>query len=253
MRVGDIEVRPARPARCTAAERRCGCRAPSSTCSSTCMRHRGRVLTREQILSAVWGYEHDPQTNIVDVYVGYLRRKLGTPGNPAPIADRALGRLSPRRCGVGPGSRRPRRRHDARPWEPLAWRRPALAADGLGRGRDAAVRRRDLRGRLPRHGDRNCATRSTTSWRATRASSPTTSSSSSGPPPVAGPLPTRWRGRDPLRQRSALRRQLDVAVRDHPRRGHEHQPARAARQRRPRQRRDAPPSRTRRTASRSAC
>jgi DNA-binding response OmpR family regulator len=61
-------------------------------CSSTefdllvyLMRHRGRVLTREQILSSVWGYEHDPQTNIVDVYIGYLRRKLGTHGNPAPI------------------------------------------------------------------------------------------------------------------------------------------------------------------------
>jgi two-component system, OmpR family, response regulator len=49
------------------------------------IRNRGRVLAREQILSAVWGYEHDPQTNIVDVYIGYLRRKLATPGNPAPI------------------------------------------------------------------------------------------------------------------------------------------------------------------------
>ena len=49
------------------------------------IRSRGRVLTREQILSAVWGYEHDPRTNIVDVYIGYLRRKLSTPGNPAPI------------------------------------------------------------------------------------------------------------------------------------------------------------------------
>jgi DNA-binding response OmpR family regulator len=49
------------------------------------MRHRGRVLSREQILSAVWGYRHDPQTNIVDVYIGYLRRKLAAPGNPAPI------------------------------------------------------------------------------------------------------------------------------------------------------------------------
>ena len=36
----------------------------------------GRVLSREQILRAVWGYDHDPGTNIVDVYVGYLRRKL---------------------------------------------------------------------------------------------------------------------------------------------------------------------------------
>jgi DNA-binding response OmpR family regulator len=49
------------------------------------LRHHGQALTREQILSAVWGYEHDPATNVVDVYVGYLRRKLGLPGDPAPI------------------------------------------------------------------------------------------------------------------------------------------------------------------------
>ncbi|MHB8492478.1 MAG: response regulator transcription factor [Solirubrobacteraceae bacterium] len=49
------------------------------------MRHRGQVRSREQILGAVWGYEHDPGTNIVDVYVGYLRRKLGRPHSPAPI------------------------------------------------------------------------------------------------------------------------------------------------------------------------
>lgn len=49
------------------------------------MRHKGEVLSREQILSTVWGYQHDPATNVVDVYVGYLRRKLGLPGNPAPI------------------------------------------------------------------------------------------------------------------------------------------------------------------------
>jgi DNA-binding response OmpR family regulator len=49
------------------------------------VRHRGRVLSREEILGAVWGYEHDPATNVVDVYVGYLRRKLGTPADPAPI------------------------------------------------------------------------------------------------------------------------------------------------------------------------
>src|SRR5579884_3256659 len=41
------------------------------------VRNRGRVLSREQILRAVWGYDYDPGTNVVDVYVGYLRRKLG--------------------------------------------------------------------------------------------------------------------------------------------------------------------------------
>jgi DNA-binding response OmpR family regulator len=48
--------------------------------------NRGRVLSREQILRAVWGYEHDPGTNVVDVYVGYLRRKLRRGDRPAPIA-----------------------------------------------------------------------------------------------------------------------------------------------------------------------
>ncbi len=49
------------------------------------LRHRGRVVTRQQILSSVWGYEHDTATNNVDVYVGYLRKKLSTPESPAPI------------------------------------------------------------------------------------------------------------------------------------------------------------------------
>jgi DNA-binding response OmpR family regulator len=56
------------------------------------LRHHGQVVSREQILSSVWGYEHDPATNVVDVYVGYLRRKLGRTGEPAPIHTvRAVG------------------------------------------------------------------------------------------------------------------------------------------------------------------
>jgi len=56
------------------------------------LRHYGQALSREQILSAVWGYEHDPATNVVDVYVGYLRRKLGLPDSPAPIVTvRSIG------------------------------------------------------------------------------------------------------------------------------------------------------------------
>jgi two-component system, OmpR family, response regulator len=41
------------------------------------LRHAGQVLAREQLLSHVWGYDYDPGSNVVDVYVGYLRRKLG--------------------------------------------------------------------------------------------------------------------------------------------------------------------------------
>jgi two-component system, OmpR family, copper resistance phosphate regulon response regulator CusR len=40
-------------------------------------RHAGQVLSREQLLDLVWGYAFDPGSNIVDVYVGYLRKKLG--------------------------------------------------------------------------------------------------------------------------------------------------------------------------------
>ncbi len=49
------------------------------------MHNRGHVLSREQILRAVWGYEYDPGTNVVDVYIGYLRRKLRAYGTNAPI------------------------------------------------------------------------------------------------------------------------------------------------------------------------
>jgi DNA-binding response OmpR family regulator len=49
------------------------------------MRNEGRICSREELLSSVWGYDHDPGTNVVQVYVGYLRRKLARPGSPAPI------------------------------------------------------------------------------------------------------------------------------------------------------------------------
>jgi DNA-binding response OmpR family regulator len=45
--------------------------------AETFLRHPGQVLSREQLLSAVWGYDFDPGSNIVDVYVRYLRKKLG--------------------------------------------------------------------------------------------------------------------------------------------------------------------------------
>ena len=45
-------------------------------------RHAGMVLTRTQLLEQVWGYTFDVQTNVVDVFVGYLRRKLEADGEP---------------------------------------------------------------------------------------------------------------------------------------------------------------------------
>jgi DNA-binding response OmpR family regulator len=49
------------------------------------VQNRPRVLSREEILRAVWGYTHDPGTNVLEVYIGYLRRKLRTDERKAPI------------------------------------------------------------------------------------------------------------------------------------------------------------------------
>jgi two-component system OmpR family response regulator len=49
------------------------------------MRHPGQVLTRQQLLDAVWGLGFESASNVVDVYVGYLRRKLDRPGEPSVI------------------------------------------------------------------------------------------------------------------------------------------------------------------------
>ena len=49
------------------------------------MRHPGQVLSRRQILAAIWEYDFDPESNLVDVYVRYLRRKIDRPGQPSLI------------------------------------------------------------------------------------------------------------------------------------------------------------------------
>lgn len=48
------------------------------TLAEAFFRHPGQVLSREQLLDLVWGYDYSPGSNIVDVYVGYLRKKLGS-------------------------------------------------------------------------------------------------------------------------------------------------------------------------------
>ena len=45
-------------------------------------RHPGQVLSRDQLLTQVWGYATDVETNVVDVFVGYVRRKLEAAGEP---------------------------------------------------------------------------------------------------------------------------------------------------------------------------
>jgi DNA-binding response OmpR family regulator len=64
------------------------------------MRHPGQVLSRQQILDGVWGYSFDPRSNLVDVYIGYLRRKLTAAGAPRVLTTvRGMGYrlVSPRR------------------------------------------------------------------------------------------------------------------------------------------------------------
>ena len=43
----------------------------------TMMHHPGQVLSQPQLIDQVWGYDHDTRSNVVEVYVGYLRKKLG--------------------------------------------------------------------------------------------------------------------------------------------------------------------------------
>ena len=61
------------------------------------MRHPGQALSRQQILDYVWSYDTEVQATMVDVYISYLRRKLGVPGRRDPIRTvRGVGyRLEP--------------------------------------------------------------------------------------------------------------------------------------------------------------
>ena len=49
------------------------------------MRNADRTVSRSRIAEAVWNYKFDPETNVVDVYVNYLRKKLSFGGRSAPI------------------------------------------------------------------------------------------------------------------------------------------------------------------------
>ncbi len=50
------------------------------------MRNAGRTVSRSRIAEAVWNYKFDTETNVVDVYINYLRKKLGSRGDAPPIA-----------------------------------------------------------------------------------------------------------------------------------------------------------------------
>jgi DNA-binding response OmpR family regulator len=77
LRAGDI-VLDLRTRRASTAGSTFDLTAREFTMLEVLFRHAGQVLSREQLLSHVWGYDYDPGSNIVDVYIGYLRKKLGS-------------------------------------------------------------------------------------------------------------------------------------------------------------------------------
>jgi two-component system copper resistance phosphate regulon response regulator CusR len=76
LRTGDAAL-DLRMRRAVVADRTVDLSAREFALAEVFFRHPGQVLSREQLLSQVWGYDFDPGSNIVDVYVGYLRKKLG--------------------------------------------------------------------------------------------------------------------------------------------------------------------------------
>ena len=76
LRAGDASL-DLRTRRVTVGERSVELTAREFALAEMFFRHPGQVLSREQVLSHVWGYDYDPGSNVVDVYVGYLRKKLG--------------------------------------------------------------------------------------------------------------------------------------------------------------------------------
>ncbi|MGE3620662.1 MAG: response regulator transcription factor [Acidimicrobiia bacterium] len=74
--VGDVRL-DLRTRRARVGERLVELTAREFALAETFLRHPDQVLSREQLLSQVWGYDFDPGSNVVDVYVRYLRRKLG--------------------------------------------------------------------------------------------------------------------------------------------------------------------------------
>lgn len=77
LKLGDLSL-DLRTRRVTVGDRLVELSAREFTLAETFMRHPDMVLSREQLLSRVWGYDYDPGSNIVDVYVGYLRKKFGS-------------------------------------------------------------------------------------------------------------------------------------------------------------------------------
>jgi len=81
LRVGTLSLDPA-TRRVTRGDRRLELTAREYALLECFMRSAGRVLTRPQLAERVWGLDFDAESNVIDVYVGYLRRKIDAPGEP---------------------------------------------------------------------------------------------------------------------------------------------------------------------------
>ena len=73
---GDLSL-DLRTRHATVADREVELSAREFSLLETFLSHPGQVLSREQLLDRVWGYDFDPGSNVVDVYVRYLRKKVG--------------------------------------------------------------------------------------------------------------------------------------------------------------------------------
>lgn len=78
IRVGDLELDPARRT-CTRAGSTIQLTAREFALLEFLMRHPGEALSKQKILDHVWGFDFEGDYNIVEVYVGYLRRKVDEP------------------------------------------------------------------------------------------------------------------------------------------------------------------------------
>lgn len=76
LKVGNI-ILDLRTRSCRVGDRQVELSAREFRLVETFLRHPKQLMSREQLLSYGWGYDYDPGSNIVDVYVGYLRKKLG--------------------------------------------------------------------------------------------------------------------------------------------------------------------------------
>lgn len=91
LRTGDLMLDPAAH-RVTRAGRRIALTAREYAVLEYLLRNAGQVLTRQMIAEHVWGPDYEAASNIVDVYVGYLRRKIDAAGDPSVVCTvRGLG------------------------------------------------------------------------------------------------------------------------------------------------------------------